>query len=60
MAEIEQTVIPSLEWWQLSLRRDVDATLIRYQPKYKMRPKGNIYNNNEGENTKIPKHNPIR
>ena len=29
MAEIEQTVIQLLEWWQLSLRKDVAATLIR-------------------------------
>ena len=30
------------------------------QAEYKMRPKGPIYNNNEGENPKIPKHNPRR
>ena len=28
--------------------------------KYKMRRKGPIYSNNEGENPKIPKHNPRR
>ena len=28
------------------------------QDEYKMRPKGPIYNKNEGENPKIPKHNP--
>ena len=30
------------------------------QDEYKMRPKGPIYNNNEGENPKSPKHNPRR
>ena len=30
------------------------------QDKYKMRPKGPIYNNNEDENPKIPKRNPRR
>ena len=30
------------------------------QADYKMRPKGPIYNNNEGENPKGLKHNPIR
>ena len=28
--------------------------------EYKMRPKGPIYNKNEGENQKSPKHNPRR
>ena len=28
--------------------------------KYKMRPKGPIYNKDKGENLKIPKHNPRR
>ena len=28
MAEIEQTVKKLLEWWSLSLKRDVAATLI--------------------------------
>ena len=28
--------------------------------EYKMRPKGPIYDNNEGENPKSPKHNPRR
>ena len=28
------------------------------QVEYKMRPKGPIYNNHEGENPKFPKHNP--
>ena len=28
--------------------------------EYKMRPKGYIYNKDEGENPKIPKHNPRR
>ena len=28
--------------------------------EYKMRPKGPIYKNNEGENPKSPKHNPRR
>ena len=28
--------------------------------EYKMRPKGPIYYNNEGENPKSPKHNPRR
>ena len=60
MAEIEQTVIQLLEWWQLSLRRDVTATLIRAKMNTKMRPKGPIYNKDEGENPKIPKHNPRR
>ena len=30
------------------------------QDEYKMRPKGPIYNNNEGENPKSPKRNPRR
>ena len=30
------------------------------QAEYKMRPKGPIYNNNEGENPKSPKRNPRR
>ena len=30
------------------------------QAEYKMRPKGTIYNNNEGENPKSPKRNPRR
>ena len=30
------------------------------QVEYKMRPKGPIYNKNEGENPKIPKPNPRR
>ena len=30
------------------------------QVEYKMRPKGPIYNNNEGEKPKIPKRNPRR
>ena len=30
------------------------------QDEYKIMPKGPIYNNNEGENTKIRKHNPRR
>ena len=29
-----------------------------YQDEYKMRQNGPIYNKNEGENPKIPKHNP--
>ena len=31
-----------------------------FQAEYKMRPKGPIYNNNEGENPKTPKRNPRR
>ena len=30
------------------------------QDEYKMRPKGPIYNKNEGENPKGPKYNPRR
>ena len=30
------------------------------QAEYKMRPKGPIYNKDEGENPKSPKHNPRR
>ena len=30
------------------------------QDEYKMRPKGDIYNMDEGDNPKIPKHNPKR
>ena len=60
MVEIEQTVIQLLEWWYLSLRRDVAATLIHAKLNTKMRPKGSIYNNNEAENPKSPKHNPRR
>ena len=30
------------------------------QAEYKMRPKGPIYNKNQGENFKIPKHSPKR
>ena len=60
MAEIEQTVIQQLEWWQLSLRRDVASILILAMLEYKMRPKGPIYSKNEGDNIKGPKHNPIR
>ena len=64
MAKIEQTVIQLLEWWQLSLRRDVAAILIRAKMNRKLGQmglfmlNGTIYNNNEGENPKIPKRNP--
>ena len=44
----------------VSLRRDVEATLTRDKLNTKMRPKGPIYDNNEGENPKSPKPNPRR
>ena len=58
MVEIEQIVIQLVEWWQLSLRRDVAAYAHSCQAKYKMSPKGPIYNKNDDENPKIPKRNP--
>ena len=57
MAEIEQTVIQLLEWWVAISEKRCGCYAHSCQVEYKMRPKGPIYNNNEGYN---PKRNPRR
>ena len=60
MAEIEQTVNTKARIVVVISEKRCGCYAHPCQEKYKMRPKGLIYNNNEGENPKIPKHNPRR
>ena len=60
MAEIEQTVIQIARMVVAISEKRCGCYAHSCQAKYKMRPKGPIYNKDEGENPKSPKHNPRR
>ena len=58
MAKIEQTVIQIARMVVAISEKRCGRYAHLCQYEYKMRPKGPIYNDNEGKNPKIPKHNP--
>ena len=60
MKEIEQTVNTTTRMWLAISEKRCGCYAHPYQDEYKMRPKWPIYNKHEGENPKIPKHNPRR
>ena len=60
MAEIEQIVNTTVRMVVAISEKICGCYVHPFKYKYKMRPKGPIYNNNEGENPKSPKHNPRR
>ena len=60
MTEIEQTVNTTAKMVVVISEKRRGCYAHPCQAKYKMRPKGVIYNKNEGENPKSPKHNPRR
>ena len=60
MAEIEQTVNTTARMVVAIFEKRCGCYALSCQDEYKIRPKGPIYNKNEGENPKRPKHNPRR
>ena len=60
MVEIEQAVNTTTRMVVVISDKRCGCYAHMCQDEYKMRQKGHIYNKNEGENPKIPKHNPRR
>ena len=60
MAKIEQTGITKDRMVVAIYVKRCGCYAHMCQDEYKMRPKGPIYNKNEGKNPKSPKHNPRR
>ena len=60
MAEIEQSVNTTTRMVVAISEKRYGCYAHPCQDEYKMRPKGPIYNKDEGENPKIPKHNSRR
>ena len=58
MAEIEHTVNKTTKMVVAISEKRCGYYAHSCQHEYKMRPKGPIYNNNDGENPKFPKHYP--
>ena len=58
MAEIEQTVNTTSRMVVDIYEKRCGCNTHQCQAEYKMRPKWPIYNTNEGDNPKSPKHNP--
>ena len=60
MAEIEQTANTTTRMVVAIFEKRCGCYAYLCQDDYQMRPKGPIYNKHEGDNPKIPKHNPRR
>ena len=60
MTKIEQTVNTTARMLVAISEKRFGCYAHLFQTKYKMRPKGPIYNKNKGENPKNPKHYPRR
>ena len=60
MREIEHTINTTTIMVVVVSEKRCDYYAHSCKIEYKMRPKGSIYNNNEGENPKSPKRNPRR
>ena len=60
MREIEHTINTTTIMVVVVSEKRCGCYIHPFQYEYKMRPKGSIYNNNEGENPKSPKRNPRR
>ena len=60
MEKIQQTVNTTARMVVAISEKSCGCYVHMCQAEYKMRPKRPIYNNNEGENPKSPKHNPRR
>ena len=60
MAEIEQTINSTTRMVVAIFEKRCGCYAHPCHDEYKMRPKMTISNNNEGDNPKIPKHNPRR